>query len=472
MPVRRVRYKPALNSQCLCGSGLKFKRCCFGDNDVACGKMIDSARDLMIRKDYRTALKYVRHGITNYTILHKTNTAPYITSKNEGVMWLLDIDIKALTELTESLLDCYRGLNDYQSFEYDLERLRGNISDVRWQRKITYFQVIASLGDHWSEIVGKREVKKLMPLDEESDAEIIQLYLHFCSDELSFKRNLDILDRLISLIEKPSEKLQYTVIKAIKYLCIGDESESEKLIEQALNDYELKDWSSDNSYGHMQHARAISLLADLQHSAKLKVQSIQEFESLLENHSWTDSGIADIHFEIGKSLFHIKKFEEAIEQYSKSLEIQNSEIVKVFLSQAQLDLNDESAICTIKEVEENLSELSESEQLDYIFTYSAIGIAFKQKDMIEKSLGYLNETSLLAPVFEKQKSKLVSEISLLYKTGELEGKSNLLSTLKKLFGLTTRYLILQPNIAGLGVNINKIADDLVSESNKKKQSDA
>ncbi len=426
----------------------------------------------MIRKDYRTALKYVRHGITNYTILHKTNTAPYITSKNEGVVRLLDIDIKALTELTESLLDCYRGLNDYQSFEYDLERLRGNISDVRWQRKITYFQVIASLGDHWSERVGKREVKKLMPLDEESDAEIIQLYLHFCSDELPFKRNLDILDRLISLIEKPSEKLHYTVVKAIKYLCIGDESESEKLIEQALNDYELKDWSSDNSYGHMQHAQAISLLADLQHSAKLKVQSIQEFESLLENHSWTDSGMADIHFEIGRSLFHIKKFEEAIEQYRKSLEIQNSEIVKVFLSQAQLDLNDEGAICTIKEVEENLSELSESEQLDYIFTYAAIGIAFKQKDMIEKSLGYLNETSLLAPIFEQQKSKLISEISFLYKTGELEGKSNLLSTLKKLFGLTTRYLILQPNIAGLGVNINKIADDLVSESNKKKQSDA
>lgn len=469
--MKRVRYKPALNSQCLCGSGLKFKRCCLGDNDVSCGKMIESARDLMIRNDYRTALKYVRHGITNYTILHKTNTAPYIASKNEGVMWLLDIDIKALSELTESLLNCYRGLNDYQSLEYDLERLRGNISDVRWQRKITYFQVIASLGDHWSEKVGKREVKKLMPLDGESDADIIQLYLHFCSEELPFKKNIDILDRLISLIEKPSEKLQYTVVKAINYLCIGDESEPEKLIEQAINDYELTDWSSDNSYGHMQHARAISLLADLQHSAKLKLQSIQEFESLLENHAWTDSGIADIHFEIGKSLFHINKFEEAIEQYRKSLEIQNSEIVKVFLAQAQIELNDEDAICTIREVEENLSELSESEKLDYIFTYAAIGIAFKQKDMIEESLGYLNETSQFAPVFEKQKSKLVSEISLLYKNGELERKTSLLITLKKLFGNTNRYLILQPNIAGLGVNLNKIADDLVSESNKKKHSD-
>jgi hypothetical protein len=92
--------------------------------------------------------------------------------------------------------------------------------------------------------------------------------------------------------------------------------------------------------------------------------------------------------------------------------------------------------------------------------------------MIEKSLGYLNDISPLAPVFEKHKSNLVSEISVLYKTGELEEKSNLMSTLKKLFRLTTRYLILQPNIAGLGVNINKMADDLVSESNKIKQSDA
>lgn len=471
MSVRRIRYKPALNSQCLCGSGLKFKRCCFGENDIACGKMIDAAKDLIKKKDYLTALKYVRHGITDYTILHKTNTAPYIATKNEGVTWLLDIDIKALSELTEYLLDCYRGLNDYQSFECDLERLRRNISDVRWQRKITYFQVIASLGNHWSEKVGKREVEKLIPLDEENDTEIIQLYLQFRSDDLSFKKNLDILDRLISLIEKPSEKLHYTVVKAIKYLCIGDESESEKLIEQAINDYELTDWGNDNSYGHMQHARAISLLADLQHSAKLKIQSIQEFESLLENYAWTDSGIADIHFEIGKSLFHIKKFKEAIEQYRKSLSIQNLEIVKAFLSQAQIELNDSDAICTIRGVEDNLSELSESEKLDYIFTYTAIAIAFKQKRMIEKSLDYLNETSALAPAFEKQKSKLVSEISTIYKDGGLETKSNLLITLKKLFGFTARYLILQPNIAGLGVNINKIADDLAPESNNKKPSD-
>lgn len=465
--MRHVRYKPSLNSQCLCGSGLKFKRCCLGDNDVACGTMIDKARDLMASCDYQTALKYVRLGITNYTILHNTNTAPYISSNNKGIMWLLTVDIKALSELTESLLDCYRGLHDYQSFKYDLERLRRNISDVRWQRKITYFQIIASLGDDWSENKGKMELKKLMPLDEECDTDILQLYLHFCSDDLSFKKNIDILERLISLIEKPSEKLQYTVVKAIKYLCIGDEIESERLIEKAITDYELTDWCSDNSYGHMQHAMAISLLADLKHSTTLKTQSIEELQSLLENYSWTDSGVADINFEIGKSLFHIKRFNEAIEKYRKSLEIKPSEIVKVFLSQSQIELNDRNAIGTIKNVESNLSNLSESERLDFIFTYAAVGVAFRQKDMIDKALDYLNATPSLAPIFEKQKSALITKISLLYKNGKPERRVDLLGMLKKMLKFTTRYLILQPNIAGLGINLNKIADDIISEPSKK-----
>lgn len=471
MSARRARYSPTLNSQCLCGSGLKFKRCCLGDNDVSCVKMIGIARDLMHNKDYRNALKYVRRGITNYTILHKINTEPYIGSSNEGVVWLLDTDIKALSELTESLLDCYRGLKDYQSFSCDLERLRGNISDVSWQRKVTYFQVISSLGDDWEENIGKREVKKFLPLDRENDAKIIQLYLHFCCDELPFRRSIDILDRLISLIEKPSEKLQYTAAKAIKYLCIGDESEATKLIEQAINEYENTEWASDDAYEHMQHARAISLLGDLQESAKLKVQSIKEFCSLLENHLWTEQGMADIYFEIGRSLYHIKKFEEAIEEYRKSLELHDSAIVKIFLSQSQLELNDNAAILTIKDAEKNIDELNKSEKVDFVFTYAAIGIAFKEKEMIAKAVHLLHEIPVLDIIFEKQKSSLISDLSLLYKSGELEHRSVLLAAIKKLLGKTTRYLILQPNIAGLGINVNSIVADLSSGSTKKKKTD-
>lgn len=466
--MKRVRYKPNLNAPCLCGSGVKFKRCCLGNNDVHCGIMIDSARELLLKNDFKGALKLVRLGITNYSILHKTNTAPYVFSENETILWLLNIDIKALSELVESLLDCYRGLHDYSSFECDLERLRNNISDARWQKKITYFQILASLGEHWSEKIGKREVKKLLPINEENDAEIIQLYLHFCSNELSFKKNIDILDRLLSLIEKPSEKLQYSVVKGIKYLSIGDIEESQTIIEEAIKDYESTDWAKDNCYGLVQHAKAISLLGDIKKSVELKSLSVKEFLSLLDNHNWTDYGVADIHAEIGRSFFHIRKFDEAIEHYEKSLQITDSNLVRIFLSQVKMDLNDKTAIDLITRVETDIPKLSESELIDFIFTYASISISFNDKEMIGKSLSYLSNSPTLELIFEKQKNEIISQITNLYASGSLKTHSSVLIKLKSMLNRISRYLILQPNIAGLGININNIVQDFTVGPDKEK----
>lgn len=466
--MKRVRYKPNLNAPCLCGSGVKFKQCCLGNNDVHCGLMIDSARELLLKNDFKGALKLVRLGITNYSILHKTNTEPYVFSDNETILWLLNIDIKALSELVEYLLDCYRGLHDYSSFECDLERLRNNISDARWQRKITYFQILASLGEHWPEKIGKREVKKLLPINEEDDAEIIQLYLHFCSNELSFKKNIDILDRLLSLVEKPSEKLQYSVVKGIKYLSIGDMEESQTIIEEAIKDYESTDWANDNCYGLVQHAKAISLLGDIKRSAELKSLSVKEFLSLLDNHKWTDCGVADIHAEIGRSLFHIRKFDEAIEYYEKSLKITDSNLVRIFLSQVKMDLNDKTAIDIIKRVETDIPKLSESEFIDFIFTYASISISFNDKEMIGKSLNYLSNSPSLELIFEKQKNEIISQITNLYASGNLKTHSSVLTKLKSILSRTSRYLILQPNIAGLGININNIVQDFTVGPDKEK----
>ncbi|MFM5637416.1 SEC-C metal-binding domain-containing protein [Aeromonas veronii] len=466
MSVRRARYQPPLNSQCLCGSGLKFKRCCLGENDIACSLYIDKANDLMKKNDYKNALRYVRRGITNYTILHKTNTEPYIGIKNEGAFKLLELDIKALSELTENLLFCYRGLSDYSSLGGDLERLRRNIFDIRWQRKITYYQILALLGDNWSNDIGKRELKKLMPLHEEDEIEITQLYLHFYSEDLPFKRKVDLLDNLIKEIKTPSQKLQYQVAKAVQYLCIGDDSEAESLIEKAIKTYELSE-QNNNLYGCIQHARALSLLGDIKHSAELKAQAIKAFESLINDDSWTDVGIANIYFELGKCLYHIKEFKKSIDMYQKSIDIDDSIIVKVFISQSELELNDKNAINTIKDVEQSLLMLSNAERLDFIFTYAAISIAFKQSEMIDRSFHYLADLSSLEPIFEKHKSTLLIEISSIYNSGKLEQQSSILKRLKSLFHLANRYIILQPNIAGVGININQILSDLEMKSEKK-----
>ncbi|MFM5424421.1 hypothetical protein ACET8S_16490 [Aeromonas veronii] len=153
--------------------------------------------------------------------------------------------------------------------------------------------------------------------------------------------------------------------------------------------------------------------------------------------------------------------------YQKSIDIDDSIIVKVFISQSELELNDKNAINTIKDVEQSLLMLSNAERLDFIFTYAAISIAFKQSEMIDRSFHYLADLSSLEPIFEKHKSTLLIEISSIYNSGKLEQQSSILKRLKSLFHLANRYIILQPNIAGVGININQILSDLEMKSEKK-----
>ncbi|MHB7565400.1 tetratricopeptide repeat protein [Citrobacter braakii] len=178
--------------------------------------------------------------------------------------------------------------------------------------------------------------------------------------------------------------------------------------------------------------------------------------------------MADIHAEIGRSFFHIRKFDEAIEHYEKSLQITDSNLVRIFLSQVKMDLNDKTAIDLITRVENDIPKLSESELIDFIFTYASISISFNDKEMIGKSLSYLSNSPTLELIFEKQKNEIISQITNLYASGSLKTHSSVLIKLKSMLSRISRYLILQPNIAGLGININNIVQDFTVGPDKEK----
>ncbi|HIF6775983.1 TPA: hypothetical protein ACX37Z_004965, partial [Serratia marcescens] len=109
-----------------------------------------------------------------------------------------------------------------------------------------------------------------------------------------------------------------------------------------------------------------------------------------------------------------------------------------------MDLNDKTAIDLIKKVEIDISKLSESEFIDFIFTYASISISFNDKEMIEKSLNYLMSSPSLEFIFEKQKNEIITQITNLYVSGNLKTQNSVLAKLKNLLSRTSRYLILQP----------------------------
>lgn len=461
----RFRYTPTLNSLCLCGSGKKYKRCCFQEGRIQQLVENENAIRSIREGDYSKALIYIRKAITAYTILHKSHTEPLLATENEGVQWLLDVDTRALSEFISTMLDCYRGIGDYKLFIGSVERLRGNINTPRWQRKITYYQIIGVLGDDWSESVGKREVKKIAPIDEEPDAEIIQLYLHFLGNDISFKYKIDLLDQLLHIVTTPHERLQYTVAKGISYLLVGDEKAAISIIENAISEYKSLPSEDANTYGRYQKARALSLLGDIQKEASLKREALNEFASLLDEKEWMPSGLAMLHSDIAECCFRLGQFQNAIDCYRSSLIHNESELTKIFIAQALGEIDEDESIEIIKSIDAR--KLDDAGLVDLAFKYAAISIKFKNSDMLKNSIQMLRTIKDIDPIFESQKSQLLQEISEAILHG-IDNKNSLkiLNTLSTISKKLSRYLILQPNIAGLGLNVNNMLDDIKNRSDK------
>jgi hypothetical protein len=102
MPTRR-RWKPKWSEPCPCASGKKFKDCCqrrLPDFDI--GKAYTAA---IKGTRLERALLATRADVTQYTIWHKTNTAPALAADGVGLK-LLRIDVNALGSYVGRCLHC------------------------------------------------------------------------------------------------------------------------------------------------------------------------------------------------------------------------------------------------------------------------------------------------------------------------------------------------------------------------------
>jgi len=115
-----------------------------------------------------------------------------------------------------------------------LGRLRNNIKDVRWQRKIIYFEAMHARWPDWDEKAGRRELKKLGSIADDKDVETLQLYLCLFGENLSFSEQQEIIDRILTLSDTLSDRLHYKGSKAVLYLTIGDQRRADAELSEIM----------------------------------------------------------------------------------------------------------------------------------------------------------------------------------------------------------------------------------------------
>lgn len=468
--VRKQLFAPFRNAECLCGSGLKFKRCC-ADNlpgfDI--GKKV---RKALNQGDYSSALAAIRADVTQYTIWHKTHTEPVLRAKptlsiTPGKKTLLEIDVGALSDHVESLQSCYQELGRRDEFPATLERLRSNINHPRWHRRIVYLHALHALSPNWNEMAGRQELKKLGSVEAETDVEILQLYIDLFGSTLGFAERQRLIDRVILLAEKKVDRLHYRCLKGVGYLMIGDQQGAESELASALESYQAsRDESSESLYEKHRYAMATELLGRLRDDSTLLDITIQLCNELLDSDKWTASGRASVYRQLGDAHRCKSEWSAARDAYIKAIEFQHLPVFNVFLAECLLHLDGPKvASTTLNSI--SIKDLDVSEAIDYIFTFALVAIEGGEEEILKSAEQQLRSLEISEPYFQKHRESLLLSIIDTLRNGPSATRTQSARLiLKGMASTIARYLKLEPNIMGIGFNVGKMLEDYSNSKSK------
>lgn len=465
---------PRANEKCLCGSNLKFKKCCFPILPKAIADMHKKYKECWMKEDLQGMLRAARADVTKYTICHRSHTVVALQAGLEYAPRLFEIDIDALADYVEFLMRSYQRLGRLNEFPVVLERLRSNISAPRWNQKIIYFHSFCALGTDWNEDAGRLEIRKLGSIKDISDPEILAHYLNLIRDELSLDENLRLIEKIRSKSRLLNTQIHQGAVKANLLLCHGDFKGASNTLAEVIESVE--DEENDlNIYQRDKYAQCLYLLATLGLDSKIEANTIkaegflrrsEEQHKILIKDGWgSDKFLAQLHRGLADCLRVRDQWEDAVTEYQKAYDLDGKEIHRVF--EAECLYEDECITEALNVIDAvNFNGLDDDGcKIDYIVRYSRMSINEGNLERLDIAKHLLTTPLILAPHFKRQQQNALIQVMEAIE----EVRKNPPKSRKKFsLGLSkfSSYFILQPNFLGVGLNVNKIIDDGVKKPNE------
>jgi len=451
MPKTLEQFEPGRNKPCPCGSGIKFKKCCKGGYKNA----VNSQAVLKYNQGlYNDALIACRLHLCWYILSHKAHTVPFLDSGKPEALALLKIDIEALAALVDLLYACYRNTGRSSEFSSTLDNLASVVNDLRWNDKIQYFRAIWNLVEKDDRETAFSNISNV-DIAASTDPEILTLYLDVCPDRHSFDDEINIIDRICDNTNKPSYRLQYLCMKGLTYCRICEIEKGCEIIEVAIDEYKKTDNESKSLYGNYQFAYALHMLGGFRKSDELMIESIEAFEKHLQEcrkAGCFNEHLSDLLLAIGNCQSFLGDHHSAILNYTESLELNPQELTRIFLAKAQIYVEkSDEARTSLESISHG--QLSEANFYDYAVSWAILGLSTLRTVDLEKAKTQLKQTKSNDPLFIQQRDALM--IALL----EASPKPKL-GKIRSLLRSINRYVSLNPNVFGLGINMNKIFEDI------------
>lgn len=456
--IRRKYWKPKQNQLCPCGSGMKYKECCWNrlpGFDI--GKAYSAACEA---ERFGRALVAARADVTQYTIWHRTNTEPAL-QMGAPIEYLLRVDVNALSEYVDRLSWLYFNTGKWKSWPAALECLSSNIRHEWWKKKIIYYRAVLHLAPGGSRSKARQELAKMGPITvAEGDVEILQVFVDLELQDAGLSERVSFFDRIIEIDDSAESQIQYRGAKAINYLLHGDSNAAESQLKSILEEYKYVDGEPILSpYAKQKLLYAQEALGTITHDANLLRQTASELSAELQAEKWTDFGRSSMMRQIGDCYRYALEWELAIGAYEEALNLNGNAICQVHLAECFLyQRKTAEAARQIESVQ--LNQLEKHEMMDFIFAFSAISIWCERSEMLEKAKQWLRTLETSEPLFDQRRLNLLVRVTETAAKGAATPAAKADSAPEDGIAGAARMFLFQPNFFGIGINFNEIIERL------------
>jgi len=447
-------YEPGRNAPCVCGSGIKFKKCCQGVYSSNAANLFSTAYN---QGNFEQALIEGRRHFTWYILCHKAHTASRLPSNLDGINKLLKIDIEALSHLLENIRRCYYHLGRSADFPNVINSVKDLIDDNRWNGKIAYAEGLWNLIDQEDRNSAYESIASI-DIESSNDPDVLSLYLDVGPRELPLPQKLDIADRIITNTRRESVKLQYRAFQAMEYYKVCQHKEGDKIFEDAFFEFRTLPEEKQSAYGRTHYAFALEIYG----KSGTKIMAIEEaiettsalIKEAIEN-QYAKKHIGDLYRLLGVCEEAIGNHNKAIEAYTGSLDVYSNDLTKLFLARS---------LCNSDKIELARQQLNETEvsnldihgRFDLAISWALLAAKSVQVNDIKIAKSKLEEAKNKDPLFIQLRDSWM--IDLLKMNPKAES-----GTFKTLIGKLNNWVTLKPNFFGIGVDINKIIEDVINE---------
>lgn len=462
----RPRYRPSWGGACLCGSGRRYHECC---RDHLPGfERGDAYAKASAAEDWKTALIAIRADVTQYTIWHRSNTAPPGRVLPDALRngWLFGVDIAALSELIGDLLRVYCQLGRLREVDAVLTRLATNIVDPRWDRKIVYHRSIAALVSGRSERA-RTHLAKLPPVaPTDSDIDLLQLHLDLNGDGVGFTERRAYFDQIVRLTKSRADKIQYLGARAFDLLMMRDvdgaRTELKQVRDQARAMHTERPLSG---RGAVYYCLVLQHLAIIERDDDAFAEVTKRLSDLLKEPGWTRQGRSNLMKGLGDAYRYWQRFDDAIEAYQSALGLGPAPIIEVFVAECLVRSgNYDAAMERVAGIE--TIGMDRHERADHAFVFAIVALVSPGDQLLQKAQELLAATHTPEPYFETERLKLLVAVQQAQASLADQRDPVDLGPLLEVLDGFSRYVQLQPNVAGLGINLNNVIDDYIARKRR------